>query len=104
LHQNGVEPIKCVSAACEACDTRRHPDERSWRRWCCLRLTLGGGDDAALAFIGVLDANQCLIDIIGEQPAQRHVFTAQHDDVTILSGLYPLRLEARELFAGIRRP
>jgi hypothetical protein len=37
-HQSGVEPIKFVYAACEACDTRRHPDERSRRRWRCLRL------------------------------------------------------------------
>src|SRR5262249_28534414 len=27
VYQDGVKPIKLVSATCEACDTRRHPDE-----------------------------------------------------------------------------
>ncbi len=39
VHQDGVELVQLFSAACKARDTRWHPDERSWRRWCCLRLT-----------------------------------------------------------------
>jgi hypothetical protein len=31
-HQDGVKTIKFFSAACEACDTRWHSDERSRRR------------------------------------------------------------------------
>jgi hypothetical protein len=66
LHQDGVEAVEFVSAACEACDTRRHPDEWSRWRWCCLRLAFSSGDDTTLALLGVLDAHKGLIDIIGE--------------------------------------
>src|SRR6516165_4771883 len=102
LHQDVVEPIKFFCAACEACDARWHPYARSWRRWRCLRLALSSSDDAPLAFLRVLDAYEGLIDIIGKQPAQRHVLTTQHDDVTFFSSLYPFRLKTRELFAGVR--
>ena len=68
-HQNGVEPVKFVGAACEAGDARRHPDEWSRWRWRCLRLALGCGDNAPLALLGVPDAHEVLIDVVGEQPA-----------------------------------
>src|SRR5262245_9379475 len=104
MHQNGVKPVEFVCTTCEACDTWRHPNERSRWWWCCLRLALCGSDDATLAFFWVVDANKGLIDIVGKQTAQRHIFTAQHNDVTLLSGLDPLRLEACELLAGVRGP
>ena len=104
LHQNDVEPVEFVSTTCEACDTRWHTDQRWWGQWCCLRLALCGSDDATLALVGVLDANKGLINIVCKQPAKRHVLTAQHDDVSLFSGLHPLRLEARELFSGVRGP
>jgi hypothetical protein len=57
--------------------------------------------DAALAFLGVLNAYEVLVDVVCEQAAQRHVLTAQDDDVTLFSALCPLGLETRELLAGI---
>jgi hypothetical protein len=45
LRQNGVEPIKFVSAACEARDTRRHSDERSRWRLQRLRTSFHSGKD-----------------------------------------------------------
>jgi hypothetical protein len=42
-YEDGVEPVEFVSAASEACDTRRHPDEWSRRRRRCLRLALSSG-------------------------------------------------------------
>jgi hypothetical protein len=41
-----------LSAACEACDTRRHSDEGSWWRWSRLRLAFSGSNDATLALLG----------------------------------------------------
>jgi hypothetical protein len=64
-HQDGVEPIKFVGAAREACDTRRHRDERTRRRWRCLRLALGCGDDATLALLSIRYAYEVLIDAVG---------------------------------------
>src|SRR5262249_32644571 len=65
LPQDGVELVQFLSATCEACDTRRHSDERSRRRWCCLRLALSSGNDATFAFLRVLDAREVLIDVVG---------------------------------------
>jgi hypothetical protein len=31
-------------------------------------LALGGGDDSALALLGVLNAYEVLVDVVGEQP------------------------------------
>ena len=104
LHQDGVEPVEFVCAACEARDARRHPDERSWRRWCCLRLALRCGDDAALAFLRVFDAHEVLIDYVGKESSQWHVLAPQDYDVPLLWRLRSLRLEARELLAGVREP
>ena len=58
VHQDGVEPVKFVYATLETRDARRDPYKRSRWRWCCLRLALCGGDDAALAFLAVLDPNK----------------------------------------------
>ena len=52
---------------------------------------------------GSCDAHEVLIDVVGEQSAQRHVLAAQDDDVPLLRALRPLRLEARELLAGVGR-
>ena len=79
--------VKFVSAACEARDARWHPDERSWWRWRCLRLALSSSDDAPLAFLGVCDAHEVLIDHVGEETAQRHILAAQDDDVPLLGAL-----------------
>src|SRR5262249_25538183 len=104
MHQNGVKPVEFVCTTCEACDTWRHPNERSRWWWCCLRLALCGSDDATLAFLGVLDAHKGLINIVRKQPAQRNVLAAQHNDVASFSGLHTLRLETCELLAGVGGP
>src|SRR5262245_46382729 len=83
VHQEGVEPVEFVGATRETRDARRHPDERTWWRCGCLRLALGGGDDATHALFGVFDAHEVLIDVVGEQPAQWHIATAQHDNVAL---------------------
>src|SRR5262249_17277198 len=69
--------------------------------WSCLRVALSGSDDAAPALLGVSDAHEVLVDIVGEQPPHRHVLTAQHDDVALFRGLCPIRLKAGELLPGV---
>ena len=104
--ENRVEPVERLSATGEARDARRHADKgpasaalRPLRR----RMALGRGNDAASALLGIGDADEVLIDAVGEKPAQRHILAAQDDDVTVLRALQPLRLEARELLAGVGR-
>ena len=45
-----------------------------------------------------------VVVVVGYLEGLSYDGTAQHDDVPLFSGLYPLRLEARELFAGVGRP
>src|SRR5262249_4281829 len=53
VHQNGIKPVEFFSAACETCDTRRHPDEWSWRRLQCLRTSFRSGKYTAPTLLGV---------------------------------------------------
>jgi hypothetical protein len=46
-------------------------------------LALSSGNDATLAFLRLLNAREVLIDVVGKQPAQWHIVTAQHNDVTL---------------------
>ena len=103
LHQDGVEPIKFVRAACEARDARWHPDERSWRRWRCLRLALSSSDDAPLAFLGVCDTYEVLIHHIGKETFHGHILASQDYDVPLLGASQSLSLEAGELLASVGR-
>ena len=40
-------------------------------------MAFSGGDDATLAFLGVLNAHEVLIDVVGKQPTERHVLASQ---------------------------
>ena len=68
-----------------------------------LGMALGGGDDAAGALLGIGDADEVLIDGGGEKAAQGHVVAAEDDDAALLRALGAVRLEARELLAGLGR-
>jgi hypothetical protein len=82
LHQE--DAVELVSATCETCDTRWHADEGSrWRR-CCLRLTLSSGDDATLAFLGIINAYKVLVDVVGQKTHHRRVIATQDHDVPLL--------------------
>src|SRR5262249_31085773 len=102
-HQNGVEPVEFVYAACEAGDARRHANERSWRRLQRLRTSFRSGKDTVPALIRVADADKVLIDVWGEQPEQRGILATQDDHATLFRALGGIRLEARELHSSVRR-
>src|SRR5262249_22160561 len=84
LHQDGVEAVEFVSATCETCDTRWHPNEGSrWRR-CRLRFALSGGDDATPALLGIINAYKVLVDVVGQKTHHRRVIATQDHDVPLL--------------------
>jgi hypothetical protein len=64
-------------------------------------MALRGGNDTASAFLGIDDADQVLIDVVGQKAPEWHILAAQYDDVTVLPALEPLRLKAREFLAGV---
>jgi hypothetical protein len=94
LHQDGIKPIKFVSATCEACDTRRHPNEGSWWRLQRLRTTFHSGKDTAPTLLRVPNANKVLIDVWREQTEQRGVLATQDDHATLFRALGSIRLDA----------
>src|SRR4051794_19331460 len=67
-------------------------------------MAFSGGDDATLAFLRIVDAHEVLKGYVGQQSPQRHVLTAQDNDVPLLRALRHLRHEASELLAGVERP
>src|SRR5262249_47226615 len=103
VHQNGVEPVQFISAACKACDTRRHPDKGPWWRRQRLRTPFRSGKDTAPALLCVSDANKVLIDVGREQTEQGRVLATQDDHVTLFRALRGIRLETRELHSSVRR-
>src|SRR5262245_44228782 len=102
LHQNGVEPVELVSAAREARNTRRHPDERSWRWLQGPRPAFHGGKDTAPTLLRVPDTNKVLIDVWREQTKQRGVLTTEDHHATSFSALGSVRFEACELHSSVR--
>ena len=101
LSQDGVEPVEFLRAAGETGNARRDADKRaasSALRPLGCRTALGRREDAALAFFGIGDADEILINDVGKEASQRRILATQDDDVALLFVLQPLGLEARELF------
>src|SRR2546423_10611961 len=96
-----VTRSKCFGTACETCDTRRHPDERSRRRWRCLRMALGSSDDAVLSLIDVRYVHEVLIDIVGQKTREGRIVAAQDHNVPLFWAPQSLSFEAGELLAGV---
>src|SRR5262245_32628068 len=103
LHQNGVEPVEFVSTTCEACDTRRHADKRSWRWLQCLRTSFRSGKDTAPPLLCVPNADEVLIDVGREQTEQGGILTAQDDHASLFRTLGGICLETGELHPSVRR-
>ena len=103
--ENSVKPVECIGTTREPCNARRDADKRPapWPlRALCRRTALRSGNDTASALLGIGDADEVLIDVVGQKTTERHILTAQDNDVTVLPAVVPLRLEARELLAGVR--
>ena len=77
LDEDGIEPIEFLGATGEERIAWRHADKRPrwWRR--CLRLALGRRDDAPLALIPVIDADEVLICYVREKTLQWRILAAQ---------------------------
>src|SRR5262249_56370136 len=100
--QNGVELVQLFSAASEAADAQRHPNERS--RWWLqrLRTTFHSGKDTAPTFLCVPDADKVLIDVGREQTEQGRVLATQDDHASMFRALGSIRLKASELHSSVR--
>ena len=60
------------------------------------RTALRRRKDAAPALLGLGDADEVLIDDVGQKAAERRIVAAQDDDVTLPLVAQPLGLEARD--------
>ncbi len=101
--QYRIEAVEFGLAAGEIGDARRRTYKWPGRPFQRLRLPLGGGDDAAPAFLGVVDADEILIDVAGEETERSHLLAAQNDQSTLLGAEQPVGLEAGEFLPGVGR-
>jgi hypothetical protein len=95
--ENSIEPVEFVRAACETGNARRDADERpapSLLRPLRRRTALRRRQDAALALLRFGDADEVLIDGVGQKAPERCVVATQDDDMTVPLVAQPLGLEA----------
>jgi hypothetical protein len=102
-HQDFIEPVEFGRTPGETGDARRRADKRPRGRALRQRLPFGRGDDAPPPLPRVVDADEVLVDIAGEEAERRHVLAAQDDHPALLDALQPVGLEAGEFLAGIGR-